>query len=202
VKDRWAADWVRWSGYGPFFAAVVRAIARDRPQPLALDVTSHVGAGGTRNVTLSIEARDSQGRYRDSLKPVVRVQPGSGVASDLTARQVAPGRYEATVAVDRDQPLTISLGEPNGGAGITRYVVPDPDAEYRLRPPDEAGLRAIATGTGGVFAPSPADLRRPAVGKRTTPREGWPWLVFLACLLWPADIAVRRVRLFEAESGL
>jgi hypothetical protein len=153
-------------------------------------------------VTLSIEARDSQGRYRDALKPVVHVQPSGGMASDLTARQVAPGRYEATVAADRDQPLTMSLGESNGGPGITRFVVPDPDAEYRLRPPDEAGLRAIATGTGGVFEPGPDDLRRPAVSKRTTPRDGWPWLVFIACLLWPADIGLRRVRLFEAESGV
>ena len=30
VKDRWAADWVTWRGYGPFFAAVARALERRR----------------------------------------------------------------------------------------------------------------------------------------------------------------------------
>ena len=39
VKDRWAADWVRWQGYGPFFAAVVRALERQRAPAVALDIT-------------------------------------------------------------------------------------------------------------------------------------------------------------------
>ena len=30
VKDRWATDWLRWRGYGPFFSAVVHAIERQR----------------------------------------------------------------------------------------------------------------------------------------------------------------------------
>ena len=44
VKDRWAADWVRWRGYGPFFTAVVHALERQRAPPLALDVAAGRGA--------------------------------------------------------------------------------------------------------------------------------------------------------------
>ena len=38
VKDRWAADWVKWRGYGPFFTAVARALERRRPPAAALEV--------------------------------------------------------------------------------------------------------------------------------------------------------------------
>ena len=47
VKDRWASAWVRWRGYGPFFSAVVRAVARQRPEPLALSVMPGVVRDGT-----------------------------------------------------------------------------------------------------------------------------------------------------------
>jgi Ca-activated chloride channel homolog len=197
VKDRWASDWVRWANYGPFFAAVVHAIARERPVPLALGVSSRLTAGGLRVVTASIEARDGQDRYRDGLKPIVRVQMTGGASLEVSARQVEPGRYEATITADRDQPLTVAVSESGGAPAETRLVVPDPNAEYRLRPPDVAGLRAIATGTGGVFQPSPEDLRRPAVRRQATTHEAWPWLVLLACVLWPLDLLLRRVRLFE-----
>ena len=26
VKDRWASDWIKWSGYAAFFSAVVRSL--------------------------------------------------------------------------------------------------------------------------------------------------------------------------------
>src|SRR4030095_5359136 len=114
VKDRWGTNWLRWSGYGPFFSAVVRSLARQRPASLALDVTSGVVRGERRSLGLSIQARDSQGRYRDLLRPVVHVQSAEGASTDVTARQVAPGRYEASMIADADQALTVALG---GGAG-------------------------------------------------------------------------------------
>jgi len=200
VKDRWASNWVRWRGYAPFFAAVVRSLARQRPTPLTLGVTAGAVRGAGRSLALSVEARDGQGNYRDLLRPVIEVRAADGGAIDIAARQVAPGRYEANVIADADQPVAISVRAPAGATSPLHHVLPDLDAEYRLRPPDEARLRSIASATGGAYQPGPEDLKRQTGSQHTSRRAIWPALVVLALGLWMVDILLRRIRLFEART--
>jgi hypothetical protein len=208
VKDRWAADWVKWRGYGPFFASIARALERQRPPAMALEVAPGPIHGGTRVVAIAAEARDANGLYRDLLQPVVHVRAQSGEARDVPLRQVAPGRYEATVVADASQALTISApssGAATAGAPVeSRLVVPDPAAEYRLRPPDDVFLKSIATSTRGAWKPTPAALANTAGDHRTDRRPLWPALLGLALALWFVDVLLRRVRVFEpmvAEIG-
>jgi uncharacterized membrane protein/uncharacterized protein YegL len=199
VKDRWGANWVRWPGYGPFFTAVVHALERQRPPALALDVTAGPILGATRSVAMGVEARDARGRYRDLLHPAVRVRSGSGAPRDVPARQVAPGRYEATVVADAQQPLSVTTtGDGAEGApAVSRVIVPDPMAEYRFQPPDEDLLKAIAVATGGAWRPTPSALASAAGDRKTARRPMWPPLLALALGLWFVDLLVRRIRVFE-----
>jgi hypothetical protein len=68
VKDRWAAQWVGWREYGPFFTALIRALERRRPPAVTLDAVAGPVHGAARSVAISVEARDSGGRYRDLLR--------------------------------------------------------------------------------------------------------------------------------------
>jgi uncharacterized membrane protein len=197
VKDRWASAWLRWRGYGPFFSAVVRAVARQRPEPLALTVTSGVVRAGTRTMSFSIEARDDQGRYRDLLRPSIAVQTGGGSSATVTARQIAPGRYEATMIVDASEALSVSTSERAGGPADVRRLLPDLDAEYRFRPADEELLGAVASATGGTMATNVAAIEWPAASARSSRHALWPWLVVAALVVWMVDVLLRRIRLFE-----
>ena len=196
VKDRWAADWVKWRGYGPFFTATVRALERQRPPAVALDVAPGPIHGRTRSIAVSVEARDADGRYQDLLHPVAQVRSGGGPARDVPVRQVAPGRYEATVVADATQVLTVTMAGANNGVA-SRLVVPDPAAEYRFRPPDETLLKSIASATGGAWLPTPSTLANTAGDHRTERRPLWPALIIFALCLWFVDLLLRRVRVFE-----
>jgi hypothetical protein len=199
VKDRWAADWVKWSGYAPFFSTVIRSVARQHPEDVSLVLENEVVHDDTRSLDAVVEARDAQGRYRNLLKPVITVRASDGAAATVDARQVAPGRYEASITAGARQALTVSLAGDLASPAATRFVTPDPDEEYRLRPPDETALRGIARATGGRYEPALDDLQRSDAVKRTTSRALWPWLVVLAMFAWLADIWLRRVRLFEVK---
>ncbi len=204
VKDRWAADWVRWRGYGPFFSAVVRALERRRPAAAALTVTPGPIHGDARTVAIALEARDGAGRRRDLLRPAVRVRAGSAPEQAVPLRQVAPGRYEASVLAAAKEPLAISLAkdDPQAREVASRVVLPDPAAEYRLRPPDDDGLRALAAATGGSFRPGPEALAGGGGDRRTERHPVWPQLLVLSLGLWLTDILVRRVRLFEPRADV
>ena len=209
VKDRWAADWVRWRGYGPFFASVVRALQRQHAPPVSLEITPGPVRADRRTITVAIEARDANGQYRNLLSPAVQVRTanaadgasGNSGISRVVTRQVAPGRYEATVMADATQPITIGLDGPdaNSSGVTTGTVLPDAAAEYRFRAPDEALLRSIAAATGGTWRPTPATLANTATDSRTARRPLWPWLIALALGLWFVDLLLRRVRIFEPK---
>ena len=206
VKDRWAADWVRWRGYGPFFASLIRALQRQRSPAVALEVSPGPIRGAGRAVAVAVEARDATGQYRNLQNPVVLVrQSGRGTATParLVTRQVAPGRYEATVMADPAQLLSLSVegaeARPATAGATASTIVPDPAAEYRFRAPDETLLRSIATATGGAFHPTPAALANATGDSRTARRPLWPPLVALALVLWFFDLLMRRIRVFEPQ---
>jgi uncharacterized membrane protein/uncharacterized protein YegL len=204
VKDRWAANWVTWRGYGPFFSAVARALERRRPSAAALDLVAGPIHGNARSVAISVEARDVNGRHRDLLRPVAQVRTADGAPADVALRQVAPGRYEATVVADASRPLDVTLGDPHPGevSGVaSRVVLPDSAAEYRFRPADEPRLRSLAQATGGAWRPGPEALASAAGDRRTERRPIWPTLVIIALCLWFADLLLRRVRVFEPKAG-
>jgi uncharacterized membrane protein len=198
VKDRWAADWVKWRGYGPFFTSVVRALERQRPPAVALDVTPGPIRSGSRSIAIGVEAREVSGDYRNLASPTVRVV-ARGVTRDVPTRQVAPGRYEATLVADAAWPLTVSVaGSGAGGSGITtRTIVPDLAAEYRFRPADQRLLESMASATGGAWHPTADTLANAPGDSRTERRPLWPTLIVLALVLWFVDLVLRRVRIFE-----
>ena len=78
--------------------------------------------------------------------------------------------------------------------------MPDPNAEYRFRPPDETHLKSIADVTGGAFRATSDALARAPKSSPTARRALWPGLVVAALLLWMIDVLLRRVRVFERVS--
>ena len=201
VKDRWAANWVTWRGYGPFFTAVARALERRRPPAAALEVVPGPIHGTARSVAVSVEARDVNGRHRDLLRPVVQVQ----AADDAAARRGAEaGRARPLRSDTRRRREHSSQGDARRmrdtatAAGVgSRVVLPDPAAEYRFGPPDEERLRAIATATGGAWRPGPEALASVSGDRRIDRRPIWPALVAAALGLWFVDVLLRRIRVFE-----
>jgi uncharacterized membrane protein len=196
VKDRWAANWITWRGYGPFFSSVIRAVERRQAPAAALSVVPGPIRGNSRSIAVGLEARDPSGRYRDLMRPRVQVGALAGRSTDVALRQVAPGRYEATVVADARQRLTFTAKEADQ-ATTAHAVLPDPAAEYRFRPPDEGLLRSIAAGTGGAWMPTPAALGQLAGDRRTERRPLAAPLLLLALVLWFADLLLRRIRVFE-----
>jgi len=197
VKDRWATNWIKWRGYGPFFAAVVHAIERQRPRLLDLEAVAGPIDQGRREIRVSIEARDQNGGYRDLLRPTVTVSSEQGRTANVSLRQVAPGRYEATVLADAGRPVTLTTTDPTGT--ISRVVVADSAAEYRFRPTDEPLLRSIASATGGTWKPEMAQLAAAPTDRHSERRPLWPALTIAALCLWFIDLLLRRIRVFEPK---
>lgn len=193
ARNRWAADWLAWPGYGKLWSQVVRdAARRDSGQTLRWDLKRE-----DDEALITLTALTAEGRPRDGLAPVVRVDAGSDV---VPLRQSAPGVYTERVRLDA-QRANVHGFELVASGGLTaqeigqagpRTLVLDDGEEYRAVGTDQVMLRRLSEATGGVFAPALQDIRRHYGdgGLRSTPL--WWGLAVIALLLYLVELFVRR----------
>jgi hypothetical protein len=95
------------------------------------------------------------------------------------------------VVADVTTPLILSVATP-APAAVSRILTLDQAAEYRFGAPDEALLSSLSRMTGGTLRPADDDLRRAPSSPGRARYPVAPWLLALALVLWPVDIALRR----------
>jgi hypothetical protein len=195
LSTHWTAAWLNWDQNTRFWEQMLRwAMGPPITRDFRVDITR---AGNVARVRIE-DIKD--GRYVD-LQPlkVTVVGPGGG-SSEIDARQVAAGQYEASVVADTPGVYRVTVAEPSaprnpGRSEDNGFVVP-PVAEATSFVPNEQALRRIASETGGLFLGGrAADLYG---GTRTSSASRWdpiwPPFMILALLAFVSDVAVRRLR--------
>ncbi len=198
ATGRWAKRWVGWNGFGRFFSQMVGwTFPGEESGGIEADF---VDRGG--RTYLRVQSVNSDGSPRDFYATrAALVGPDlEPVTVDLS--QVAPGVYETPVAALESGAYAVRVTQTKPGStalGRTLGLVAPTAAEYRQLGGNEPLLAAIREATGGAEVATPDatwvhDLR--STNRYT---DTWPWLLVLALLLWPLDIALRRVSIGRRE---
>ncbi len=187
ATGRWAEAWVTWEDFSRFWGSIARWVL---PPPMNDDLMLRVESEGERaRVTVDVEGDNLDLRLQVA-QPEARVE-----VQEVLLHQSAPGRYEGDFALgDRNIYLLSLAGDRRLLTGWARPY----SAEYR--PGDStAGGPALVAVEGVDVSTHPADAF-------THDLRGWrrgqplaPWLLLLALLLWPLDIAWRRLQLSWAD---
>jgi uncharacterized membrane protein len=191
ARNRWGVEWLKWEGYGKFWAQVTRKLMRGRSlRHFPAEIQRE--AGGFR---LVVNAVDERGRFLSDIAGEVSVRDPQGRQKNVALTQTAPGRYEGWWPATEKGGYHAQIVFKQKGEAVERQLlsasVGYPD-EFLLRPPDDTKLHALAERTGGRFNPTAEEILRD--DRRTAPleRELWPWLTGLALLLFIADVAAKR----------
>lgn len=192
----WAADWSNWPEYGRFWAQLIRYTLPE-PDSGPLQVRVVRDGDGVRIVADSIAPG---GRPLDLADTQATIVLPDGSSRLITLRQTAPGRYEQALILPTNGPYAIEVRQQKGSevraaqAGYVQrysdeYLPPaDPQTGARLMNDISAITGGSALRGGPITAPGSA-VRSP---ERLPDTELWPWLIGLAALLWPLEIAIRR----------
>jgi len=125
----------------------------------------------------------------------VLVVAPDGTEKKFSLNLAAPGQLDAYFPAEQKGSYHAQiLLKRNGQLIEQQYVsgtVGYPD-EFSLRSPDEAKLRALASGTGGKFNPTPQEILQGDERHAEVERELWPWLLIAALLVFVGDVAARR----------
>jgi uncharacterized membrane protein/Mg-chelatase subunit ChlD len=195
---RWARSWVAWDGFTKFFSQLV---GWTFPGEETGGIEASLVTEGT-TTKLRVESVAEDGSPRDFYTTGVAI-----TAPDLTSRavelaQIAPGVYEGPlgeidagayiVRVSQTRPGSTPLGRTLG------LVAPTP-AEYRLLGSNEPFLATLRSATGGRAIETAIQPWTHDLETTDTYADLWPTLLILALLLWPLDIALRRVSIGRRE---
>ena len=195
---RWARDWVGWGGFSRFFSQLV-SWTFPGEETGGIEAVFDTKGGKT---TLHVESVETDGSPRDFYDTTAVVVGPDFQPSDVSLVQIAPGVYEAPLGEIDPGAYAIRVTQTRPGSsplGRTVGLVAPTAAEYRLLGPNEAFLAALRTATGGAIVETPLDPWRHDLLTTSRSTDLWPLLLVLALLLWPLDIALRRVSIGRRE---
>jgi uncharacterized membrane protein len=195
---KWAKNWIGWPGFDRFFTQLV-GWTFPGEETGGIEASFETLGGETR---LHVESVDTDGSPRDFYQTMATVVGPDLEPHQVTLDQIAPGVYEKDLGEIDSGAYAVRITQTRAGApalGRTVGLVEPVAAEYRLLGVNLPFLAALRGATGGREVELPADPWIHDLQTTSSFTELWPWLLVLALLLWPLDIALRRVSLGRRE---
>ncbi len=198
-KGQWGRDWIGWNEFPRFVGGFADMLL---PPRAAGTLTLQTSTAGTQSA-LDLTAQDDQGRLINELALKGNLIDPDNQSVPLAFTQVGAGHYRANVSTTTPGVYLAQVaalgadGQPVGST--TTGLVVSYSPEYGETRDNPQLLRELASTSGGRIDPPAAtifDTPTQAVG---SVREiGLP-LLWLALLLWPIDIGLRRLHLRLSE---
>ncbi|MGH9068067.1 MAG: VWA domain-containing protein, partial [Acidimicrobiales bacterium] len=206
VRGRWTAGLLRWPGAGRLLAGIVASTLPLAPAP-GLRVTTTL-SGGQAHVIAQVPRAPGGAVVTDTV-----VAP-DGTSSQAGLVATGPGRYEGTFPADQVgsylERVTVKAGGPaarpmrsvravramrsvRAVRAVTTGLVVSYSPEYRFVGTDHGFLAALARAGGGTIIHSAAQAFGAPVPAVVVDHSLVWWLLALAALLVPVDVAVRRL---------
>ncbi len=195
---RWARDWVAWPGFSRFFSQLV---GWTFPGEETDGIEASFDARGGKT-TLHVQSVDADGSARDFYSTSAVVVGPSLTPVSVPLVQVAPGVYEAPLGEVDPGAYAIRITQTLPGSsplGRTIGLVAPTAAEYRQLGANQPFLASLRSATGGGIVTTAADPWRHDLDTTSRFSDLWPLLLVLALILWPLDIALRRVSIGRRE---
>ena len=200
-RAKWAKNWLGWGRYQQFWSQIGQwSLRRLENADFETDVSVDKGEG-----QISVEALDEQGNYRNFLDLEAVVASPKGQRLSVPVKQTGPGHYEAQFPTRDVGTYMVNLldkkdGQVVGSQRVGASINYSP--EFNVSEPNLNLLRRLAESGGGRVL----DLENPADSaflhdrqKTFQPRDLWEWLLKFCVLMFPLDVAVRRIQLDRDE---
>ncbi|NJN94870.1 MAG: VWA domain-containing protein [Anaerolineales bacterium] len=201
LSGRWAKNWLTWADSARFSAQLVTwTLPRPGDEQLDLRVVVNSGQAIFDAAIGGAEGAASPARITAKLL----TPDGESIETELVPS--GANRYEAAVPLPAEgvyvaQVTAYAQGDDSQTpiASQTTGLVAPYSAEYGPLTADSTLLADLATATNGQALTDPAQAfaHNLAVGRQSYPI--WPGLLLLAALLFPLDVALRRLRLGRRE---
>ena len=195
---RWASSWVGWNGFNRFFSQLV-SWTFPGEESGGIEASLVTEGGST---TLRVESLDADGSPRDFYSTTAALVDPELESRAVSLVQVAPGVYEQELGEIEPGAYSVRITQTQPGVsplGRTLGLVAPTAAEYRMLGRNVPFLDALRAATGGIAIETVGQVWVHDLSATSRFTDLWPLLLVVALLLWPLDIAFRRVSIGRRE---
>ncbi|MCX6618079.1 MAG: VWA domain-containing protein [Acidobacteria bacterium] len=192
ARNRWAAEWLRWEGYGALWPQIIRDVChRSRTVRAGVRPGEREGEAVVYYDVVADAAFASAWPEHPRVAVAAAGEPDSGEQPrSVKVEETAPGHYEARIPAGERGLYRILLGSgemrlPEAGFYYESEELSDRDVNTAL-------LKEISRLTGGRYRPSMEQLLDPEGSEVRERRALWPYLLALALLLNLLELAWRK----------
>ena len=193
---RWGKDWVKWKNYAPFWSQLIRwTLPQFKPEKFTVNMIMKSNRG-----KITVDSIDDEGSPLNFLNLSARVISPSGKTDTIQLLQSASGRYEGELDTPEIGTYFINILEEVDGelhTGKIQAISIPYSPEYRKFENDSYLLNRVATTTGGKIITQTDNIFEKGNQVVFYPRAAWMEMLLIALLLFPLDVALRRVYLPE-----
>jgi Mg-chelatase subunit ChlD len=191
ATGRWARDWVSWESFPTFWTQAVRYTIGEN-----LDSSLQMNVSPDGHIVLDAQSRS--GQFLNDYQISANIIAPNGETQSVVLSQIAPGRYAGDFAPGQQGIYLFNLsGKQDGNSSsfseTTGWALSYSPEYQRLDSNPDLLVRLAAFANGKVASANPADIFTHDLKSTRASRPIWPWLLLLATLLLPFDIAVRRL---------
>jgi len=194
--EKWSAQWAGWDGFADFWSNVVRETF-----PLTGSAGQRVDASIADEVmTITLESADA---WPAGTSPVARVGYPDGTSEEVRLERTSDFEFEALVPARQGGAYAVGVGVENAdGQPVIMSAIASRSfaAEYLPGEADPELMSSISLttdGRGEIDAGQAFDAEGLEDGRSEVSLR-W-WFLLVAALLWPIDVALRRLRLSRRE---
>lgn len=199
LKGQWASDWIGWENFPRFAAGLIDAV---QPPPSGDRLSLQARVEGPEAL-IDLVVAPGEGTPIERLAVEGQLVGPDGRGRPLSFAQVGPGRYRAVAPAEQPGAYLAQVaavdaaGQAVGSASGGLVVSYSP--EYIPQASGPALLEELAALSGGRVEPPPETLFASAGQRVGQAREIAMPLLWLALILLPFDIALRRLFLRPAQ---
>ena len=193
MKSQWAQLWVDWSGFAKFSAQLIGWVL---PEPKSDFIEAKTTLVDNRAV-INLVVLDDFGQPQNFVQASATVVGPDLDSNEIQLVQVGPGEYQGSFEVIKPGSYLIRVGANDEGLHSlgqqTLGLIVPYSPEYKNEGIDLAKLYELARITGGSELRNPQDAFVHNLTSTTFAMEIWRPLLLFTALLFPFDVAVRRL---------
>ncbi len=201
LKGQWATRWLSWEGF-PRFVTQLVAWTLPAPRVEGLSATARLQ---DNQALIQVQAIKKDGSPYNFLTGAATIIDPKLEKSELPLKQTGAGQYQAVKNVSEPGVYLVRVGVNNGDQSLgqlTLGLVVPYSPEYRFNNTDEGLLKQLASLTGGKKLDSDqlsTVFDRKDLIPTENAREIWLPFLILVALLFPIDVAIRRITLKKRD---
>ena len=194
--DKWGALWAGWDGYTDFWSNVVRdtfPLSGSEGQQVEARISDEL-------MTIRLEGAEA---WAAGTIPLARVNYPDGTSEEVRLERVSDFEFAASVPARQGGTYAVGVTFDRGdgeSAVMSAIASRSFAAEYLPGPPDPGLMESISAATEGrgeITAQQAFDSE--GLEEGVSDQSFRWWFLLAAAMLWPLDVALRRLRLSRRE---